>query len=251
MSGAERLRLYGRRKGKRLRRGQEGLLKDLLPCVAVPEPKPGMALDPRDLFSQPLDEIWLEIGFGGGEHMAALASGNPRVGFIGCEPFINGVAKLLVAIETQNLGNVRVYPGDGRAILEALRPASIACVIALFPDPWPKVRHHRRRLIQSESLTLIERALAEGGELRLATDDPALADWMLAEVTTHAGFAGPAGGSRGYETRPADWPATRYEAKALERGAKPVYLSYRRLPEPMAALRSAAAGAGAPRPQKP
>jgi len=245
------LRLYGRRKGKRLRRGQAMLLKELLPRIAILEPKPGATLEPRDLFDPSLDEVWLEIGFGGGEHLATLASENPRVGFIGCEAFINGVAKLLAAIEAAKLQNVRIYPGDGRAILEALRPGSIACVIALFPDPWPKARHHKRRLIQAASLELIASALADGGELRLATDDPELADWMREEVDAHGGFAGPAGGANGYAARPPGWPATRYEAKALESGAKPAYLSYRRVPGSPSTDRSRGPGAMGPRPNKP
>jgi tRNA (guanine-N7-)-methyltransferase len=251
MSETAALRLYGRRKGKRLRRGQESLLKDLLPRIEIAELKPGVTLEPRELFDRRFDEVWLEIGFGGGEHLAALASQNPTVGFVGCDPFINGVAKLLAAIEAAKLENVRIYPGDGRAILEAVRPASIARVFALFPDPWPKVRHHKRRLIQTGSLGLIARALVDGGELRLATDDPDLADWMLGEVAAHGGFAGPAGGRRGYAARPVGWPATRYEAKALESGANPAYLSYCRLPRMASSKRGQEPGEDRPKPKKP
>ena len=230
MTGTPTPRLYGRRKGKRLRRSQEVLLRDLLPRIRIAKPEPGAVLDPASLFEGPLEDVWLEIGFGGGEHLATLARENPAVGFVGCEPFINGVVKLLAAIDRTELENVRIYPDDGRALLEAIRPGSIGCIVALFPDPWPKMRHRKRRLVQAGSVELMARALADGAELRLASDDAELVDWMLEQVAACDAFAGPAGGPRGYATRPSDWPPTRYEAKALERKAKPAYLSYRRRP---------------------
>jgi len=163
MTGTSTLRLYGRRKGKRLRRSQQLLLQDLLPRIQVADPEPGTALDLRGLFTSPCEDVWLEIGFGGGEHLAALARKYPAVGLVGCEPFINGVVKLLSAVDEAGLENVRIYPDDGRALLEAIRPGSIGRVFALFPDPWPKMRHRKRRLLQAGSLELMARALADGG----------------------------------------------------------------------------------------
>ena len=223
-------RLYGRRKGKKLRPGQAALLKDLLPRLAVALPMPGMALDPLTLFAPPREAVWLEVGFGGGEHLSAQASAHLSIGFIGCEPFLNGVAKLLAEIQRRGLGNVRVHAGDARPLLEALAPASIGRVFALFPDPWPKKRHHKRRLIQPVTVDLMARVMADEAELRLATDDPDYAASMLAAVAGHAAFAGPAGGPRGFAERPDDWPPTRYEAKALQRRASCHYLLFRRRP---------------------
>lgn len=223
-------RLYGRRKGKRLRPGQERLLRTLLPSLAVALPATGESLDPARLFDPRPQAVWLEIGFGGGEHLAALARPHPELGFIGCEPFVNGVVKLLAEVERGRLDHVRIYPDDARPLLEGLAPASIGCIAALFPDPWPKQRHHKRRLVQDETIELFARALADGAELRLATDDADYASWIIEHMAAHSAFEGPAGGPGGLPTRPADWPPTRYEAKALRRGARPVYLLYRRRP---------------------
>jgi tRNA (guanine-N7-)-methyltransferase len=227
MTAAPR-RLYGRRKGKRLRTGQEALLNELLPRLAVALPAPGRMLEPASLFAPRREAVWLEVGFGGGEHLSAQASAHPEVGFIGCEPFINGVVKLLAEVQRRGFGNVRIHAGDARPLLEALAPASIARIFALFPDPWPKKRHHKRRLIQPETLDLFARVMADLAELRIATDDPDYAAWMLAAVARHGAFAGPAGGDRGFTARPDDWPPTRYEAKALRRGACCRYFLYHR-----------------------
>ncbi len=236
-------RLYGRRTGKKLRPGQAGLLRDLLPRLAIALPVPGGVLDPLALFAPPCQAVWLEIGFGGGEHLSAQASAHPEIGFIGCEPFRNGVAKLLAEIRLRGLGNLRVHAGDARPLLEALAPASIGRVFVLFPDPWPKKRHHKRRLVQPETLDLMARVMADGAELRLATDHPDYAAWMLAALAAHDAFAGPAGGPDGLAERPDDWPPTRYEAKASRRGASCRYLQLRRRPR--------GAEAPAPGPKKP
>lgn len=223
-------RLYGRRKGKRLRPGQQALLAELLPRLAVLLPGPAEPLDPASLFAPPPAAVWLEIGFGGGEHLAAQAEAHPEIGLIGCEPFINGVAKLLGAIEAEGLRNIRIHPDDARPLLAALRPGSLARVFALFPDPWPKTRHHKRRLIAPETLDLLARAMADNAELRLATDEPDLAAWMREMAGGHPDFEGPAEGPGGLAARPADWPPTRYEAKALARGAACRYFLFRRRP---------------------
>ncbi|HUI17209.1 MAG TPA: tRNA (guanine(46)-N(7))-methyltransferase TrmB [Alphaproteobacteria bacterium] len=228
MSAALPQHLYGRRKGKKLRAGQAALLETLLPRLRVELPPSGELLDPRLLFAPAPAAVWLEIGFGGGEHLAALARAHPSLGFIGCEPYQNGVAKLLAEIEREKLANLRIFPDDARLLLGHLQAGSLACVIALFPDPWPKLRHHRRRLIQRPSLDLLARAMVGGAELRLATDDGDYADAMRSELAAHGGFCGPEGGAAGPLARPPDWPPTRYEAKARKAGLQPQYLRYRR-----------------------
>ena len=227
-------RLYGRRKGKKLRRGQAALIQTLLPRLSIALPPPGELLDPRSLFVPAPAAVWLEIGFGAGEHLAALARAHPALGFIGCEPYRNGVAKLLAEIEREKLANLRIFPDDARLLLERLKPGSLSAIVALFPDPWPKLRHRRRRLIQGAGLALIARALGAGAELRLATDDADYADAMRAELERNGGFGAPEGGEGSAFARPAGWFPTRYEVKALRAGRRPRYLRCRRLPEPAA-----------------
>ena len=230
MNASARARLYGRRKGKRLRPAQALLLRDLLPKLSIPLPEPGAVLDPRRLFESPLRDVWLEIGFGGGEHLAALAGANPETGFVGCEPFVNGVAKLLAAVARDALANVRIHAGDARPLLAELAPRSIARAFVLFPDPWPKARHHKRRLVAPETLDLLANALVPGAELRLATDDAEYATWMLEHAGRHPEFMGPGPATElgGLQARPDGWPETRYEAKARLAGRIPAFLLYRR-----------------------
>jgi len=230
MAAAGEPRLYGRRKGKRLRPGQTRLVDELLPRLAVGLPEAGGTLDPRALFDPACREIWLEIGFGGGEHLAALAARHPDIGFIGCEPFVNGVAKLLAVVAEAGLANVRLHAGDARPLIDRLAPESLSRAMALFPDPWPKARHHKRRIVAPALLDALARAMAAGAELRLATDDADYLDWMLERLAAHPAFAGPEGGPRGLAQRPPDWPATRYEAKARAAGRTCGYLLYRRAP---------------------
>ncbi|MGP1394066.1 MAG: tRNA (guanosine(46)-N7)-methyltransferase TrmB [Inquilinaceae bacterium] len=227
---SERRTLYGRRRGRKLRPGRVDLLDRTLPALAVPLPEPPAMLDPADLFPKAPRAVWLEIGFGGGEHLAAQAERHPDVGIIGCEPFINGVASLLRDIDRRGLTNIRIHPGDARPVVDALPDAAIDRCFVLFPDPWPKVRHHKRRLINADSLTALARVLSDGAELRLASDDPGLVDWMLAETRRHGAFAWTAGGPQDWRRRPDDWPATRYEAKALAAGRTPAYLTFLRRP---------------------
>jgi tRNA (guanine-N7-)-methyltransferase len=230
MNALARARLYGRHKGKRLRPAQAALLRDLLPTLAIEPSSEDAALDPRPLFDPAAREIWLEIGFGGGEHLAALAAANPEIDFIGCEPFVNGVAKLLALIARDGLRNVRIHMGDARLLLAALAARSIGRAFILFPDPWPKARHHKRRIVAAETLDLLARALVPGAELRLATDDADYALWMLDHAGRHPGFEGPEPTTElgDLQARPDGWPATRYEAKARAAGRIPAFLLYRR-----------------------
>jgi len=233
-----RLRLYGRRRGRKLRAGRLGLTETLLPRLRVPLATAG-ALDPAALFPFKPREIRLEIGFGAGEHLAHQAKANPDIGFIGCEAFVNGVAALLARVRAENLGNVRVLDDDVRLLFGRLPEASLDRVVALFPDPWPKTRHHRRRLIQPETLDEFARVLKGGGELRFATDHMEYARWTLLRCLGHPAFAWAARSSRDWRARPGDSPETRYEAKARRHGRACVYLVFQRVPRP---------GEGLPRP---
>jgi tRNA (guanine-N7-)-methyltransferase len=223
--------IYGRRRGRKLRQVQAGLMVTLLPRLrfAVPE---GGALDPRTLFPAATASIALEIGFGAGEHLAAQAATHPDLGFIGVEIFETGVAKLLVAISAQNLGNVRILIDDARLLLAALPDASIDRAYILFPDPWRKLRHRKRRIVSPATLAQLARAMRHGGELRLATDDADYLAAMLADATAASEWEWLARRPVDWRNRPEDWPATRYEEKALKAGRKPAYLTFRRRQQP-------------------
>ena len=216
---------FGRRKGRPLRVGMQGLLDRRLPDLAVPSaPASG---DPRTWFDRPVRAVWLEIGFGGGEHLAWQARSNSEVGIIGGEPFLNGVASLLRHLEDDGGGaNVRVLADDARPLVDALPEGSLERVFVLHPDPWPKRRHHFRRLIQHASIARFHDLLVPGGELRIATDDPGYLRWILARVTAHPGLRWAGRRMADWRTRPDDWPETRYEAKARREGRPPAYLRF-------------------------
>ncbi|MDR3500736.1 MAG: tRNA (guanosine(46)-N7)-methyltransferase TrmB [Parvibaculum sp.] len=190
------------------------------------------SIDPRALFENAKD-IWLEVGFGGGEHLAWHAEQNRDVGFLGCEPFINGVAKLVSEIDEKKLANVRIHADDARFLLTRLEPGSLARVFILYPDPWPKSRHNKRRFVNDETLALIEAALREGGELRFASDIPDYVAWTLAHIrrfneTAQSRLEWLAESPADWRERPADWPQTRYEEKARREGRQPGYLTFRK-----------------------
>ena len=223
---------HGRRRGRPLRAGRAGLLQTLLPRLTIARPEPGTALAPLGLFEPPVSDVWLEVGFGGGEHLAAQADAHRDVGFIGCEPFINGVGGLLSQIERQGLTNVRIYADDARPLIDALPDASLGRAFVLFGDPWPKRRHQERRFIGPANLARLARVLKPGAELRLASDEPGLIRWMLEHTWSHPAFEWLARQAGDWRTRPADWPPTRYELKALAAGRRPVFLRFRRRPHP-------------------
>ena len=233
MSEAPRSRqlFYGRRRGRPLRAGQRERQATLLPCLSFALPENG-TFEPKSLFDRPPKEVWLEIGFGGGEHLAEQAERHPEIGFIGCEVFENGVAKLLGEVERRRLDNIRIHPDDARPLLAALAPRSIGRVFILFPDPWPKVRHHKRRLVAPETLDRLAEILRDGGELRLATDDPSYLAWMLEHATAHPAFTWTARRASDWRERPDDWPATRYEQKARKAGRLPFFLRFERCQRP-------------------
>lgn len=223
--------LYGRRRGRKLRPGRQRLLEEVFSRFAIALPKTGPLPWPR-LFDAPKRALWVEIGFGMGEHLAWQAERHPEIGFIGCEPYRDGIAALLARAQAANLKNLRIYPEDGMALVEALPEASVARLFALFPDPWPKARHHKRRLIRAASVPALARALADGAELCLATDDPPYARAMLFHLARDPAFLWTAERPADWRTRPADAPETRYEAKAKAAGRPGVYLLFRRRPRP-------------------
>ena len=220
--------LYGRRRGKKLRAGQEALLDTLLPRLLVEVPPEPQMIDLAALFGGARD-VWLEVGFGAGEHLVWQAEHHPGVGLIGCEPYINGVAKCLAHIERTGVSNVRLFTDDARFVMQALPPQSLSRAFVLFPDPWPKTRHHKRRFVQRSNLDVLARLLKPGAELRLATDDPSYLPWMVEHACRHQAFEWLAERPADWRGRPEDWPGTRYEQKMLA-GHKPVFLRLRRRP---------------------
>lgn len=217
-------RLYGRRQGHRLRAGQAGLVEDLLPRISVPEGP----LDARALFGddRPLQ---LEIGFGAGEHLAGQAKLHPDHGFIGCEPFINGVVGALQHVQAEGLENVRLHMGDALDVLARLPDASLERVYLLHPDPWPKARHAKRRFMNPGPLDRIAAKLKPGGEFRFGTDHPVYLRWALMQMNRRRDFAWQIRDARDFLTRPDDWPETRYERKARRLGHEVWYFSYLRV----------------------
>ena len=220
---------YGRLRGKALKPSQKGYLEDL---EALSPGKVGWDENPE---RRPLDltavfdgkPVWLEIGFGSGEHLVHQAEAHPEVGLIGVEPYINGVATLLGKLRRSDAENVRVYAGDARDLMDVLPPASISKAFLLYPDPWPKARHHRRRFVTPEHLDPLCRALTPGAEFRVATDIPDYVRQTLEEVPK-AGFTWEAERPEDWRQPWADWLSTRYEQKALREGRTPHYLTFRK-----------------------
>lgn len=217
---------FGRRKGKKLRPRQASLFETLLPRLALDLTKPAPA-DLRTLFDGAA-EVRMEIGFGGGEHFVGEAERHPQVGYIGAEPFVNGMAKALAAIEMRALTNVRLHHGDAIALLAWLPPSSLARVDLLYPDPWPKRRHWKRRFVQDNSVEAIARVLKSGGEFRFASDIADYTAWALVRLLRAPDFIWTA--ERGDDWRQ-PWPgfdSTRYEIKARREGRTSCYLTFRR-----------------------
>jgi tRNA (guanine-N7-)-methyltransferase len=255
--------LYGRRKGPRLSAHQAHLRETLLPQLTLHLER---GRDPRTYFSplpcgevdalrdsemrrvgdtlkpppgslrsptspqgggeRKIEDVWLEIGYGGGEHLLWQAEQNPKIGLIGAEPYEGGTAKLLSKLEVSHARNIRLHEGDAREIIDALPDASLGRVFILFPDPWPKTRHHKRRFIQMELLDRLAQVMKSGAELRFATDDRSYLVWALERIAAHPMFEWTAERAADWMTRPADWPQTRYEAKAIK--GPPTYLRFAR-----------------------
>ncbi|PIL19702.1 tRNA (guanine-N(7)-)-methyltransferase [Puniceibacterium antarcticum] len=230
-SGAPWRNFYGRFKGKTLRPNQETYLDEdlgvLSPGPISWEENPDRTpVDLRSVFGDV--PIWLEVGFGGGEHLVHQAATNPGTGLVGCEPFINGVAMLLGKVRKAGVENLRLYPGDVRNLFDVVPDGTFDKAFLLYPDPWPKKRHHRRRFVTPEFLDPLHRALKPGAEFRVATDIPDYVRQTLLEVP-RAGFEWLAEGPQDWRTPWGDWTRTRYEQKALREGRVPHYMTFRRL----------------------
>ena len=228
LDDAERRFVYGRRAGPKLKPGQRRRLEVQLPAVAVTLPPPGTPLDPSTIMAPGTRALWLEVGFGAGEHLAWQAAQHRAVTHLGVEPYVNGVASLLARTEAAALDNVRVLVDDARLLLRALPAASVERIAVLFPDPWPKARHQKRRIVNTATLRHCARLLVLGGELRLASDDADYLTWMLEAARAEPRLAWLAGEAADWRRRPPDWPATRYEEKARAAGRCCAFLRFRR-----------------------
>jgi tRNA (guanine-N7-)-methyltransferase len=226
-AGTPELRTFGRRRGRKISARQQSLVDVDLPTLRL-DLKSDADGALRTAFPQ-AREVWLEIGFGGGEHLLAQARAHPHVGLIGCEPYQDGVVKVLTAIAAERLSNIRLWDDDARDVLRWLRPASVARAFVLFPDPWPKRKHQKRRLVNQSTLALLARVMKPGGELRIATDIP---DYLRSTfIAFHAlpeAFSWSAESPADWRQRSPDWPSTKYEAKANREGRRSTFLRFMR-----------------------
>lgn len=218
---------FGRRRGRKLRSTKQGLVDTLLPRLLVDISGEEM-LDTATLFPHHPHEVWLEIGFGSGEHLAGQAQANPDAGIIGCEPYVNGFGNLLMQIEGRAQDNIRLFTDDARLLMAKLPDASLSRAFILFPDPWPKSRHHKRRLIQQPFLDEMTRVLKPGAELRLATDHVDYLTWMLEHLLTSPHFEWQAKCAADWTTPPPDWVRTKYQEWAETEGRIATYLRFTR-----------------------
>jgi tRNA (guanine-N7-)-methyltransferase len=218
---------FGRRKGHKLRKQQAELYEDLLPKLSLDITQP-VPRELASLFSFVPERLQLEIGFGGGEHLLHEARANPKTGFIGCEPFINGMAKMLAVIEKEKIPNIRLHAADALYLLEWLPSASLDRIDILYADPWPKKRHWKRRFISDENVSRFSRALKPGGILRFASDIDTYVEWTLVRLLRYEHFDWLAEKADDWRLPYPNWPGTRYEQKAIREGRKPNYLEFRR-----------------------
>ncbi len=218
---------FGRRHGKGLRPAQAAALESGLAKYRIDLDKPAPA-DLASLFGGAISSLRLEIGFGGGEHLLHEAKTAPATGFIGVEPFVNGMAKMMAAVEREPLANLRVYDDDATRLLDWLPPASLDGIDLLYPDPWPKKRHWKRRFVGKVNLDRFARVLKPGGRFRFASDIDSYVNWTLLACRAHDAFDWQAADSRDWHEPYPGWPGTRYEAKAIREGRRPAYLTFRR-----------------------
>lgn len=222
---------FGRRHGHALSAHKQELIAHVLPRLHVDLPADGGLLpNPQQLFEAGVKEVGLEIGFGAGEFLASFVRAFPEVGMIGCEPYINGVASLLTRLlPDENAAppaNLRLFTEDARLLLERLPPASLDRIYLLFPDPWPKARHHKRRIISPQTLDLFACALKEKGVLQIATDHPGYASWIIEHMLLHPAFSWTARYEADWRTPPPEWHETRYQRKMHSKGFAPFFLRY-------------------------
>jgi tRNA (guanine-N7-)-methyltransferase len=218
---------FGRRKGHKLRQHQAGLIQQLLPHLSLDIADEAPA-DARGIFDPPAEDVRLEIGFGGGEHLAAEALAHPTTGFIGCEPYVNGMAKILAQIEASNIGNVRLFAGDAAELLAWLPKASLSRIDLIHPDPWPKRRHWKRRFVQDRTIVAMARVLKPGGEFRFVCDIDDYCAWTLSHLARAPDFEWLAERADDFRQPWAGYTMTRYGRKAAREGRKAAYLRFRR-----------------------
>jgi tRNA (guanine-N7-)-methyltransferase len=226
VSGAKpRGAFYGRRKGHPLRKGRAHLMQDVLPSLSLGLAHPAPS-DLKSLFVPPTSSVRLEIGFGGGKNLLHEARANPGIGHIGCDVYLNGVAKLVASIAEENLMNVRVHHGDAQPLLDWLPEGGLERLDILYPDPWPKRRHWKRRFISDDRVKRIARAVTKGGTVRFASDIPHYAEWALIRFLRSGAFRWMAETADDWRRPWPGFPGTRYEAKAMREGRKPAYLTF-------------------------
>jgi len=218
--------LHGRRKAKKLRTHHTALVENMLPHLALDLSK--RLDDPAALFPHRPSVFWMEVGFGGGEHLVQEALRHQEAGFFGCEPFVNGVAKALALIAETDLCNIRLHNGDAGDVIDALPADTLSCLYLLYPDPWPKRRQHKRRFLSDDMLSRLARVMRSGAELRFATDIDHNAGWTLARILRSPDFIWPAQKAADWQTPWPDWESTRYESKALSDGRRPAYFTFLR-----------------------
>ena len=219
---------FGRRKGHKLRNHQADLIGHLLPHLAL-DLAGADAADPASLFNVPVNEIRLEIGFGGGEHLIAEALAFPQTGFIGCEPYVNGMAKILAQIEAHNIGNIRLFAGDAAELLAWAQPSSFSRIDLIHPDPWPKRRHWKRRFVQDATIAEMSRVLRRGGEFRFVSDIDDYCSWALMHMQHSKDFMWTAERADDWRLPWPHYTMTRYGRKADREGRKAAYLIFKRL----------------------
>lgn len=227
---------YGRRKGKPIREGRMAAFAALMPRVEITlddiedngegNIENGAPIDPRSFFDFPVTDVWMEIGFGDGKQLAHQARANPAIGFIGCEPFLNGVAALCRDMQEQNITNIRIFQNDARLLMARLAAHSLGRCFLLNSDPWPKTRHHKRRFIQTHTLDTLHTLLKTGAELRMASDHAGLSAWQFEKTYFHPGYAWTAQSAADWRCRPQDMLETRYQNKGQAQGRDTVFLTF-------------------------
>ncbi|HWV96297.1 MAG TPA: tRNA (guanine(46)-N(7))-methyltransferase TrmB [Xanthobacteraceae bacterium] len=229
MTEAERPQgsFFGRRKGHKLRVHQADLIAQLLPRLSLDLEGPAPA-DLTTLFEPAIDSVRLEIGFGGGEHLVAEAIAHPATGFIGCEPYVNGMAKILAQIEAHDIGNIRLVAGDAAELLAWVPQRSLARIDLIHPDPWPKRRHWKRRFVQDATVAAMARAIVPGGEFRFVCDIDSYVEWTLVHLLRAPQFDWLAERADDWRLPWPNYTMTRYGRKATREGRRATYLRFRR-----------------------
>lgn len=217
-------RVYGRRHGKPLKKASAARLNEYFPKYSISLDEG--AVDFAALFDHDPKEFWLEIGFGKGEHLIEQAKANPDVGFIGCEPFINGVSGLIDHMDREGITNIRFFMDDARLLMDHMPDNFLSRAFILFPDPWRKKRHYKRRVVSQGNVSVLSRLLKSDAELRIGTDHHDYCRWILARMLENPDFDWKSDHPDDWHVRPDDWPATRYEQKALSVGRLSAYMTY-------------------------